>query len=279
MSFDVNPMDEVPADRESYELFELQQEQERKQKGMRIYLASRYSRREELCVYRDQLQSIGHEVTARWLEGKHQISDLGTPIGEHGEALVEDDDESTHTRCAALRSKFAREDYEDVMAADMLIAFTEKPRSELTRGGRHVELGVAIGAGKIVIIVGPRENLFCWMDTVLHFDRWPQCMQTLAESKLQAITGHGCVSDLHQLPPLDPAKVENRSSSYTLRSSLSPERVGPNDYTARPSKPIEEQPMLMPEESQTSLDGFLSHPPRPNEDYLNPHAGQGSTAG
>lgn len=32
---------------------------------MRIYLASRYSRRLELCGYRDQLRAIGVDVQAR----------------------------------------------------------------------------------------------------------------------------------------------------------------------------------------------------------------------
>jgi len=47
---------------------------------MKIYLASRYSRREELCGYRTQLESMGVEVTSRWLNGAHQISDTGVPI-------------------------------------------------------------------------------------------------------------------------------------------------------------------------------------------------------
>ena len=56
---------------------------------MRIYLASRYSRREELCRYRSELEDQGHTVQARWLNGEHQLANDGTPIGEHGEALVE----------------------------------------------------------------------------------------------------------------------------------------------------------------------------------------------
>lgn len=237
---------------------------------MRIYLASRYSRREELCGYRTQLESIGHTVTARWLNGLHQINDAGVPVADDGMTkLVRDEDESTEVKVISMRAKFAREDYDDVMSADMLIAFTEKPRSELTRGGRHVELGVAIGAGKIVIVVGPRENIFCWMDTVLHFDNWSDCYNVLATSRLIATTGSG---DFLMMPKQNQDYVQKlrdqtakqlaeRNSPVVNSPSLSPHRVGPNDYTARPSKtPIAEQPMLMSEESQASLDGFLSHP-------------------
>ena len=146
---------------------------------MKIYLASRYSRREELCGYREQIRRIGHTVDAVWLNGQHQISDRGIPIGEQGEALVEGDDGSTSERAAALRSKFAEEDFRDVMNCDLLIAFTEPPRSSASRGGRHVELGIALGMMKRVWIVGPRENIFCWLEDVRHFETWIECFEML----------------------------------------------------------------------------------------------------
>jgi hypothetical protein len=146
---------------------------------VKIYLAARYSRRLELCGYREQAQAIGHKVQACWLDGQHQIGDTGTPIGEHGEALVEDNDQSTHVRAAALRNKFACEDFRDVISAELLIAFTEPPRSSGSRGGRHVELGIALGRMLRVWICGPRENLFCWMEDVRQFDTWEDCLRAL----------------------------------------------------------------------------------------------------
>lgn len=146
---------------------------------MRIYLAARYSRRMELCGYRDQIMDAGHAVHAVWLNGEHQISDHGTPIGEAGEKLVEGDDESSSERAAALRQKFAVEDFNDVAACQLLIAFTEPPRSGASRGGRHVELGIALGMEKHVWIVGPRENIFCWLDCVRHFPTWNDAIEEL----------------------------------------------------------------------------------------------------
>ena len=128
---------------------------------MRIYLAARYTRREELCRYRDTLRAMGHDVQARWLDGKHQISDKGQPIGDHGEAIVEGHDASQ--RNAELRAKFAQDDFEDVTGADAVISFTEPPRSQANRGGRHVEYGVALALGKRLLVVGHRENLFHWL--------------------------------------------------------------------------------------------------------------------
>jgi len=139
---------------------------------MKIYLAGRYSRREELCEYRKQLQELGHDVQSRWLDGKHQISDTGKPIGDHGEALVEEIGNDNWERNSALRAKFARDDWEDVTGADVVISFTEAPRSNANRGGRHVEYGVALALGKRVIVVGHRENIFHWLPVVEFFETW-----------------------------------------------------------------------------------------------------------
>ena len=153
---------------------------------MKIYLAARYSRRLELCGYREQLQALGHVVTSRWLDGSHQISDSGQPIGEHGEALAEGDDGSNSEAAANLRTLFAQEDLEDVKAADLLVAFTEPPRSTASRGGRHVEFGVALGMGKLLLVIGYRENIFCWLPGVEFLPTWDCAMAALFEAAAQA---------------------------------------------------------------------------------------------
>lgn len=159
---------------------------------MQIYLAARYSRRLELCGYRDQLRAMGYTVQAVWLDGEHQISDQGTPIGEHGEALVEGSDRHGETteRAAQLRLKFAEDDLSDVQSCDLLIAFTEKPRSDAAgrgRGGRHVELGIAIGQGKRIIIVGPRENIFCWLPEIDHYETFHDAAQSLQHRESEPV--------------------------------------------------------------------------------------------
>ena len=136
---------------------------------MRIYLAARYTRRLELCGYREQLRVLGFTVDARWLNGSHQLDDQGRPIGETGEFLFESGSPQAPDH---LRQKFAIDDRDDVLAADRLIAFTEQPRSGNSRGGRHVELGIALGAGIPVSVVGPRENVFTWLPEVEHYDTW-----------------------------------------------------------------------------------------------------------
>lgn len=130
---------------------------------MNAYLAARYSRREELCVYREHLKLAGIKVTARWLDGDHQVDDAGLSA-EAGRAE---------------RERFALEDYQDLQAADIFIAFTEPPRSNPSRGGRHVELGMAIALRKKLHIVGPRENVFCCLPRVHVWEDWPSCLAAI----------------------------------------------------------------------------------------------------
>jgi len=111
---------------------------------MKIYLASRYSRHIELQEIAKVLISHGHEITSRWLWGNHQIDDKGLSI------------EAKRSE----RERFANEDYEDLMRAETVISFTEVPRSSNSRGGRHVEFGIALAFQKRCIVIGPRENVF-----------------------------------------------------------------------------------------------------------------------
>jgi hypothetical protein len=154
---------------------------------MRVYLAARYSRRLELCRYRDELRNMGVDVQARWLDGKHQISDTGQPIGDSGEAMVEATGGQGDAG-ATLRARFALDDYEDVTDADVVVSFTEHPRSKPTRGGRHVEFGIALASGARTrcIVVGPRENLFHWLPQVRCFETWSEARAAIAKAAEKA---------------------------------------------------------------------------------------------
>ncbi len=125
---------------------------------MRIYLAARYSRREELNIYAEPLRALGYTVDARWLLGVHQAAD---------------DDE---TRWA----EFAQDDIEDLVASDIVVSFTEPPRSAGgNRGGRHVEHGMALALGKTVCVVGPAENVFHAVPQVRRFKTFPELYRYL----------------------------------------------------------------------------------------------------
>lgn len=127
---------------------------------MKVYLASRYSRLPEMQACRDDLISAGHEVTARWVEGNHQVAD----------------DEPT----TELSARFAQEDVDDLIKAECVISFTEPARTGPTRGGRHVEFGIALATGKRVIVVGHRENVFHSLSRVEFYPSWAQAFGAIA---------------------------------------------------------------------------------------------------
>lgn len=111
---------------------------------MRFYLAAMYSRHEELRMYADVLENHGHVVTSRWINGEDQALDS----------------ELLHQCNRERAQRLLQDDLEDLFAADTLIAFTEAPQEGSSRGGRHVEFGIALAHGLRLFVIGPRENLF-----------------------------------------------------------------------------------------------------------------------
>ncbi|MEM7016617.1 MAG: nucleoside 2-deoxyribosyltransferase [Pseudomonadota bacterium] len=116
----------------------------------KVYFAARYSRREELNRYRIELQEAGIEVTSHWL-----TADPPVPVSR---------------LTAAHWRVLAETDRQDIVRADALIAFTESPAGG--NGGRHVELGIAIGLGKTIIILGEPEHLFHHLEQVFVVPDW-----------------------------------------------------------------------------------------------------------
>ena len=73
------------------------------------------------------------------------------------------------------------DDYWDVGKADLLIAFSEPTKSTTaSRGGRHVEFGMALARGTRVMVVGPYENIFHRLPMVEHFAKWEDALAELA---------------------------------------------------------------------------------------------------
>jgi hypothetical protein len=73
------------------------------------------------------------------------------------------------------RQRFAMEDYADLLKADCTISLMETPRNN-SRGGRHVEFGIAVALGHRLMVVGPRETVFHHLPEVEHFDTWEECV-------------------------------------------------------------------------------------------------------
>lgn len=134
---------------------------------MRVYLSARFERQSELKRYAADLRKAGIDVGSRWL----------------GASL---DDETCNAEAAAVA------DLLDVIACDVLIAFTDQPSRP--RGGRHVEFGIAVGlslgmrpgAAIRLIVVGPNEHVFHALPGVEHVGSWAEAFARVAGRELVA---------------------------------------------------------------------------------------------
>ena len=124
---------------------------------LRIYLAGRYERREELNSYASDLVERGHTVSASWLTRKE----------------TKDFDEFDSIRSVAFYQPVAARDLSDIRHSDVIVTFSERPGGEQkSRGGRHVELGVALALQKPVVMVGDGEHIFHTLPEVARFPAW-----------------------------------------------------------------------------------------------------------
>lgn len=133
-----------------------------------VYLASRYSRWDEMRGVRDVLTALcGVEVTSRWID--HHGGALPTSIP--ADALNADPGSCT---------QYAVADWDDLAKSDTVISFTCGSGG---KGGRHVEFGIALALGKRCIVVGPREHVFHTMPQVEWYPDWPRLVMALTRAQ------------------------------------------------------------------------------------------------
>ncbi|MHB8573642.1 MAG: hypothetical protein ACYDAY_11930 [Candidatus Dormibacteria bacterium] len=127
-----------------------------------VYLAARFGRQQELRAVAGWLRTAGYLCDPTWLRGGHDLPLDVAPDDPRG-------------------AQFAQEDLRDLLESDIVICFTEEPGvAGRARGGRHVEMGIAIGTNKRVIVVGPRENVFCWLPFMERYSTWSMCRSALS---------------------------------------------------------------------------------------------------
>lgn len=132
---------------------------------MKIYLAAQYSWRDQLKIYAKQLEQLGHEVVSTWLR-------------ERKDAAIDLNDCSDR-----FLKEHAQIDFDDVQEADCIISFTIDPTTTSKRGGRHVEFGLGYAQGKKMILCGPRENIFHYLDNVIQCDTFDDVIKYLEKNR------------------------------------------------------------------------------------------------
>lgn len=114
---------------------------------MKIYIASRWrlAFRPTLLDFRSQLQAMGHAVTSRWID----------VMRDYGE------DEHLAVECLT--------DVGDVRRANWLIQVCP-PEYGRSRGGNHVEFGMAMAWGHRLTVIGERQHVFHHLPQVDHYE-------------------------------------------------------------------------------------------------------------
>jgi len=125
---------------------------------VKIYLASLYSRREEMEeIALVLMNAYGYDITSRWVFG-----------GEEG----------------FTEAEIAVFDLEDATEADTIIAFSEPLGTMYKGGGRNVELGWAMAQNKRCIVIGERENVFMHHPMIEQFDTLEEWIKSERELKI-----------------------------------------------------------------------------------------------
>lgn len=157
---------------------------------MKVYIASFFADKTRIAERARELNHLGIECTMRW----------PYETAPHN-ATINDFPEEYFRETAVI-------DIEDIIAADKLILTvpTQEQLSTLTieaasRGGRHFESGFMYGLiyqgdsysnAKELILLGPRENVFHFLDgqsvtskypAIRQFDTWEQVKEYLKEAK------------------------------------------------------------------------------------------------
>jgi hypothetical protein len=136
---------------------------------MKLYLAAQYHQKEEIKKYAEDLRKAGIHVTSSWLDEPH------TPTTQMAELSD------------AFHSKYALQDVMDIEAADRLVFFSIPDTQLFRRGGRHVEFGIAVALRMPILVVGPKENIFHYLDNVKHVATWDEALHILINQAVEAM--------------------------------------------------------------------------------------------
>lgn len=115
---------------------------------MKIYIAARYSRKDEVARLAGLMRKVGVTVVSTWHdEAESQIPE--TSFDANREHFLE----------------MANRDLSELDTAESIVFFSESPTVGVPRGGRHVEFGYFLKMKRAVpqlriTVIGPTENLF-----------------------------------------------------------------------------------------------------------------------
>ena len=120
---------------------------------MKVYIAASYPRKDEAKHLAVILESHGHTIVSGWLDRDEGYK----PVGYETAFQVE-----KRLKNAALRDK------REVESSGVVICLSDSDE-QLTKGGRHCEFGMGVALDKLMVLIGRRENVIHYLDTVHNF--------------------------------------------------------------------------------------------------------------
>lgn len=131
----------------------------------RWYVCARFPRRHEARAVANMVRNFcGAEVEHEWTKSGLDDGQLPDP------ALT------------ALQSIY------NVRCAEIVVSLTENPdaaQDGATRGGRHVEFGLALALDKKLVVIGPRENIFHYHPAVIAYPSPKAFFEALCDGSLE----------------------------------------------------------------------------------------------
>lgn len=119
-------------------------------RSIQIYVAGFFDTRERLVPFVEKLRGLGYGVSSTWL-----LERTLTPVSKE------------------VQMRYAVRDYDEIADADWLVVDT----FDITpRGGREVEIGLAMAWHKKVYVVGPERNVFHTLADA-RFDSWEEFLE------------------------------------------------------------------------------------------------------
>lgn len=129
---------------------------------IKVYIASRYEDRADALALKKYLEDNNFIVVAGWL--------LPQDDNQPMVAIKHD------TKLCNVIGQRAVKDIDD---CDVLVAMSPKKAHGNGTGGRHVELGIAIGLGRGTIVFGERENVFHHRSATLLVTEQPDLLNAI----------------------------------------------------------------------------------------------------
>jgi len=120
---------------------------------MKVYIAAPGELQQRALDLAYKLRGQGFLITSRWL-----TVDLSTQQG---------------------LDQYAREDLADIDEADAFVALNPAEWARIGTGGRHFECGYAYHAGKWIVVVGARTNIFHYLSDVAFLESDDALVATL----------------------------------------------------------------------------------------------------